>query len=178
MRKLIGIGLVVLLTGCVSIPVKGKVENSGEKFLGVAEASLFGPDGSIKITTDDYVTCTGSYPRPIVGTGSDAVSVSGTLSCTDNRSGNFSFAGTARQGIGFGKFDNGNKFTFVYGFAGSDDSDAALLMSLQAAGQNMKQTTTPSPVIVNTPQIYTPPPSVHCTTSRSFGGTSLETNCN
>lgn len=179
MRIIAALLLPVLLAGCVSIPIKGKIENgSEEKFLGVAEASLFDGDGHVKITTENSATCTGSYPRPIVGTGSDAVSVSGTISCSDNRGGNFSFAGTARQGVGFGKFSNGEKFTFVYGFVGSDNSDAAMIMALQAAGQNMKQATPPTPAVVSIPPIYSTPHPVHCTTSPSLGGGLIETNCN
>jgi len=167
------------LTACsVTHPVKGVVENKAhEHFLGTATASMFEENASISIFTDSGTSCSGTYPRPQATGG--GVSASGTFTCTDGRTGNFAFGGTSHGGEGFGKFNNGQKFTFIYGDSSSPEDKAAAALALQSLGQSMQNIAPPTPTLNTQP--YLPPVqpyaphSIHCNSAPTFGG--VDTNC-
>jgi hypothetical protein len=157
------------LTACTfTHPVKGVVENKEhERFLGTATASLLEANATIDITTDTGAHCSGTYPRP-QGSGG-GVTASGGFTCTDGRTGIFAFGGTAHGGEGFGKFNTGQKFTFVYGDSSSPEDRAAAALALQSLGQSMQNINPPSPTM------YMRPP-INCSSSTFYGSTT--TNCN
>ena len=129
MNKLLLSIVLLSLTACTfTHPIKGVVENkTHEHFLGTATASLFEANASINIVTDSGTSCSGTYPRPELSSGS--VSANGTFTCTDGRTGIFAFSGAANGGDGFGKFNNGQKFTFVYGNSSSLEDNGAMAAS-------------------------------------------------
>ena len=169
--------MALSLSACTfTHPVKGVVENKAhERFLGTATASLLEDNASIDITTDTGATCSGVYPRP-KSTGG-GVSASGKFTCSDGRVGHFTFSGTMHGGDGFGKLNNGQKFIFKYGDSGSAADDAAMIAALGAAGQAAQAT---QPVVISAPsqpQLISLPHPVHCSSSSSYLGTTVHTDC-
>jgi len=98
----------VILQGCMTLPVKGKVENSDEYFTGTATGNLFGT-GSLKIVSSNSSICEGDFVYKIphrLG--------KGDFKCNDGREGPFQFESTCTSGSGYGNLGK-NHFTFSFG---------------------------------------------------------------
>lgn len=175
MKKLSYICLLLSLSACTfTHPVKGVVDNEEhERFLGTATASLLEKNASIDIVLDSGAKCSGTYPRPQSTSG--GVSASGNFQCSDGRTGSFAFGGTAHGGEGFGRFNNGDKFTFVYGDSSSPEDDAAMAAGLQSLGEGMKSMSPPAPVMNNPYTTPAPRGPISCTSSAV--GSSVNTYC-
>jgi hypothetical protein len=99
----------LLLAGCttLTLPVQGQVEGLGEQLSGTATGHMDGA-GELQLTSSTGSQCQGNfvYVTPREG--------SGTLTCSDGRTGPFDFASTGSRGTGQGKLD-GVPFVFTFG---------------------------------------------------------------
>jgi hypothetical protein len=109
-RIVIAIGLlsITCLAGCsLTLPVRGSMENSDEKFTGTATGELDGA-GTLHLVSSAGRTCDGTFVYVNRRQGE------GTVECTDGVTGTFSFVSTGNRGTGSGTL-RGSRFTFVFG---------------------------------------------------------------
>lgn len=100
--------VVVLLGGCsLSLPVRGQVSESAETFTGTATGYADGA-GDLTITTNRGATCSGAFVYVNRRQGD------GTFTCSDGRTGPFSFVSTGQRGTGAGTL-GGKPVTFTFG---------------------------------------------------------------
>lgn len=103
----------VALSGCSTIyPVAGIVESTGERFVGIAEATA--GVSTFEITSERGVQCSGTYVADIVFDYTTGSSVKGAGKCTDGQSVKWAATGTAVGGQGFGTL-GGKRFNIFYG---------------------------------------------------------------
>lgn len=100
--------LPLLTLGCsMTLPVVGTVESTGERFAGTATGRMDGA-GTLTIRSTRGTTCEGRFVYVTAREGS------GTFTCSDGRSGPFTFVSTGKRGTGTGRLD-GQPFTFTFG---------------------------------------------------------------
>ena len=100
--------LAPALSACtLTLPVAGAMEVTHERFAGQATGHLDGA-GELALTLASGARCAGAFVYINGRQGS------GTLQCTDGRSGTFSFVSTGKRGTGSGFLD-GAPFTFTFG---------------------------------------------------------------
>lgn len=100
--------ITLLLAGCtMTLPVRGLLENSGERFVGTAVGQMDGA-GDLHITFTNGRTCAGAFVYVNRRQGE------GTFECSDGATGPFSFVSTGRRGTGSGTL-RGDRFTFTFG---------------------------------------------------------------
>ena len=105
---LIFASIAFLLGGCMTLAVKGQVQNSTETFTGTATGYMSG-SGDLKIVSTKGAVCEGNFVYVTMRQGS------GVFNCNDGRSGPFQFDSTGSAGVGSGSLGN-EKFTFTFGF--------------------------------------------------------------
>lgn len=96
------------LSGCMTLPVSGKVDKTDEYFSGSATGDLFG-SGTLNIVSTKNATCEGKFKYidiPKFG--------KGFFVCNDGRSGPFQFTSDGVKGEGYGEMGD-NRFSFVFG---------------------------------------------------------------
>ncbi len=108
--KVLSLAWAAALGGCatLTLPVQATMQGTPERLTGTATGHLDGA-GELRLTsTTTGAVCQGKfvYTQPREG--------SGTLSCSDGRSGPFKFASTGSRGTGDGALD-GTPFTFTFG---------------------------------------------------------------
>ena len=102
------IAAAALLAGCsMTLPVRGKVQNSPETFTGSATGYMDG-SGTLQITSSEGPICTGDFVYVSRRHGE------GVFDCSDGRSGPFKFVSTGTRGTGHGNL-GGEAFTFTVG---------------------------------------------------------------
>jgi cold shock CspA family protein len=110
MKKVSIVTTTILLfsTGCaVTIPVRGSIGGKDD-FMGTAIATL--SEGNMQVISQSGLTCTGVLTRPSLVQGT------GTIKCSDGRSGNFVFVKTNDNGgTGIGSLSDGAKIRFSFG---------------------------------------------------------------
>jgi hypothetical protein len=113
-RLLTAIGGSLLLfatsIGCsMTLPVRGEMEKSGERFLGEATGYMTGK-GKLTIRLQAGTSCDGTFQYASSGkTGQ------GGFNCADGRTGDFFFTSNGTEGEGFGKTTDGQMFRFRFG---------------------------------------------------------------
>lgn len=108
MRFLIALVGAAALSACtLTLPVRGQVQNSTETFSGTATGGVNGA-GNLKIVSSNGTQCNGDYVF------TEARKGEGVFTCSDGRSGPFTFVSTGRRGSGQGDL-GGQKFTFTFG---------------------------------------------------------------
>ena len=110
MRKsfIITATILLSLTGCsVTLPVTGSLGGKDD-FMGSVTATS--SDGTLQVVSQSGLNCTGTLTRPTLVQGT------GTLRCSDGRTGNFVFVKTNEQGgTGVGSLSDGTKIRFSFG---------------------------------------------------------------
>lgn len=106
-RALIAIPALLLLAGCLTLPVRGNVDGTDETFTGTATGRLSGA-GSLQVRSSAGTTCTGRFVYLTDSYGH------GNFTCSDGRSGPFDFRSNGVAGFGRG-YLNGKPFTFNFG---------------------------------------------------------------
>jgi hypothetical protein len=98
---------LLALTACATQRVEGFVEGGHEAFTGASFREIDG-GGVLTVRSSSGAVCTGDfvYMRPREG--------SGTFSCSDGRTGPFSFVSTGFRGTGTGVI-SGRRFVFRFG---------------------------------------------------------------
>jgi hypothetical protein len=105
---IVGVACALFLGGCsVTLPVRGSVENTGEKFTGSATGDMDGA-GNLQIAFASGRTCSGEFVYVTHRQGE------GTFECSDGATGPFSFVSTGTRGTGSGTL-RGDQFTFTFG---------------------------------------------------------------
>lgn len=102
--------LLAVSVGCsLTLPVRGEMEKSGERFLGEATGYLTGK-GKLSIRLQGGTSCDGTFQYASSGkTGQ------GGFNCNDGRTGDFFFTSNGTEGEGFGKTTEGEMFRFRFG---------------------------------------------------------------
>ena len=108
MRAALVIPAVLVLAGCMTLPVRGNVEGTDETFSGSATGRM-SRTGTLQITSSTGVTCSGRFAYAGRNYGR------GNFTCSDGRSGPFEFVSTGFAGTGRGYLD-GKRFNFDFGF--------------------------------------------------------------
>lgn len=99
---------VVGLSACsLTLPVRGLVQDSDERFSGTATGYMDG-SGNLKIVSTKGATCQGDFVYVTSRTGE------GVFECSDGRSGPFRFVSTGKRGTGQGTLSK-QTFTFTFG---------------------------------------------------------------
>lgn len=108
-REIFVVGLLsVAVSACsLTLPVRGQFESGKETFSGTATGYMDGA-GDLTITSSKGTVCNGTFVYVTRRNGQ------GTFSCTDGRSGPFSFVSTGQRGTGTGRL-GGEPFTFTFG---------------------------------------------------------------
>lgn len=103
------IGMSAWMGGCttLTLPVVLSMQNTPERFVGSATGHMDGA-GEIELTSDGGAKCVGRFVYVNGRQGS------GTLSCSDGRSGTFDFVSTGSRGTGQGQI-MGQPFTLLFG---------------------------------------------------------------
>jgi hypothetical protein len=91
----------------MTLPVTGQLQTPVETFSGSATGHLDGA-GELRLQTASGAQCVGAFVYINGRQGS------GTIRCSDGRSGSFSFVSTGKRGTGDGILD-GRPFTFTFG---------------------------------------------------------------
>ena len=100
--------MAVSLAGCsLTLPVRGQVSESAETFTGTATGYTDGA-GDLTIATNLGATCSGAFVYVTRRQGE------GTFTCSDGRTGPFSFVSTEQRGTGSGSLA-GKPVTFTFG---------------------------------------------------------------
>ncbi len=98
----------IFVASCsVTLPVRGQLEKGSEMFTGLATGYLDG-SGNLHIVSDKGSDCSGNFVYITRRKGE------GVFTCTDGRSGPFSFVSTGQRGIGTGQIGD-EEFTFTFG---------------------------------------------------------------
>ncbi len=107
-RTILGAVCALSLAGCSqTLPVRGVVEVSGDRFTGTATGYMDGA-GDLTITFASGRTCSGAFVYVNRRQGE------GTFECSDGATGPFSFVSTGFRGTGSGTL-KGERFTFTFG---------------------------------------------------------------
>jgi hypothetical protein len=106
-RLALGFAVCALAACSLTLPVRGALEDSGEKFTGSATGDMDGA-GNLTIAFTSGRTCTGAFVYVTHRQGE------GTFECSDGATGPFSFVSTGLRGTGSGTI-RGQRFTFVFG---------------------------------------------------------------
>ena len=107
------------ITGCALIkPVQAKSTSTNEMLTGTVKITY--SLGTINMISSNGATCYGEYPPPTSTLVGEAFTVSGIITCSDGRKGNWSVTGIlhASNGMQSGQgFANvgGEKFKIIYG---------------------------------------------------------------
>jgi hypothetical protein len=109
LRLALAAGALLSLTACAAHRVEGVVEGGREAFSGGSFREVDG-GGVLTVNSSLGVVCSGNfvYVRPREGVG--------TFSCSDGRTGPFSFVSTGFRGTGQGTV-GGRRFVFSFGLA-------------------------------------------------------------
>ncbi|MCK5374146.1 MAG: hypothetical protein KAJ40_02570 [Alphaproteobacteria bacterium] len=100
--------IILALTGCsMTLPVRGQIQNSQELFSGTATGYLDG-GGDLTIVSSEGATCTGNFVYVTRHNGE------GVFTCSDGRTGPFTFVSTGTRGTGHGNL-GGENLTFTFG---------------------------------------------------------------
>lgn len=172
MQKLSVILSMLAVSACtMTYPIKGAVDGTNERFIGLATVNTAEEFSKIEIVMDSGTKCLGSYPIPH-STGS--VMASGTFDCSDKRTGDFTFTGDYSGGEGFGRFSDGKKFAFTYDGKSNAAMVNALAMQNAANAAKLQQPTAPTFEIPKSAA----PIQMNCTTTNSgFLHPTLSTRC-
>ncbi len=109
MKTVFLIAFILMLSGCLTLPVNGQYKEGGEKFLGSATGYMSGT-GDIAITSATGTKCEGSFRYINL-----AVNGDGAFTCSDGRVGDFFFTSNGHKGEGFGRDNQGKLFSFSFG---------------------------------------------------------------
>jgi hypothetical protein len=107
-QVLLVLGIVPAVAACsLTLPVRGQTEAGDETFSGSATGYL-DQSGALTIQSNRGTSCVGEfvYLTPRQGRG--------TFTCSDGRSGPFTFVSTGTHGTGTGRLGDRN-FTFTFG---------------------------------------------------------------
>lgn len=108
MRTVLVLAGALALAGCsMTLPVRGTVSGGKETFTGSATGYLSG-SGTLSVVTTEGASCSGDFVYVTSREGE------GVFTCSDGRSGPFSFVSTGSRGTGKGNLD-GQPFTFTFG---------------------------------------------------------------
>lgn len=100
------------LSGCsATLPVQGNFTDTNERFLGSATGKADG-NGNLTLTSESGQKCSGAFKYD-----EGFVSGAGNVTCTDGRTGTFSFTSSGAAGSGFGKLSDGQPFKFRFGYS-------------------------------------------------------------
>ncbi len=99
--------LLTLAACSLTLPVRGSVQNSGERFTGSATGYMDG-SGKLEITSTKGASCSGDFTYVTRRSGE------GVFECSDGRSGPFHFVSSGSRGNGQGTLGKDN-FTFTFG---------------------------------------------------------------
>ena len=106
---------LVILSACTPpIPVVGKLEATGEEFIGSANAAKGEVTGVIYPTN---VNCIAPYKTHLVWDANSTYTLNGTLECSDGRTGTWTASGSNNIGRGIGTLD-GQKISISFGNMG------------------------------------------------------------
>jgi len=108
MKKLPILLAAVALQACMSLSVKGQVQNSAETFTGAVTGGISGA-GSLTLVSSQGTACEGKYDASTYHQGK------GVFKCTDGRDGSFEFVANGSSGTGQGTIGD-RTFTFTFGF--------------------------------------------------------------
>jgi hypothetical protein len=97
----------LILAGCMTLSVRGQMQNSDETFTGTATGYLDG-GGDLTIVSNKGATCKGNFVYVSQRNGE------GVFTCDDGRIGPFQFVSTGTRGTGHGDL-SGQRFTFTFG---------------------------------------------------------------
>jgi hypothetical protein len=107
--------VVSLLSGCAApIPVVGKLEVTGEEFIGSANPLKGEVTGMIYPSN---VSCIAPYQTHMVWDANSTYTLNGTLECSDGRTGSWSATGSNNIGRGIGTL-GGQKISISFGNIG------------------------------------------------------------
>jgi hypothetical protein len=106
MLALAGLALVAC---SMTLPVNGSFRGGAEPFNGEATGRMDG-SGDLRIVSISGARCDGKFRYSDSG-----VSGSGDFSCSDGRTGTFSFTSAGAQGRGIGRTGRGETFEFSFG---------------------------------------------------------------
>ncbi len=102
------LALLATLPACsLTLPVRGLVQDSDERFSGTATGYMDG-SGNLKVASNKGASCGGDFVYVTSRTGE------GVFECTDGRSGPFRFVSTGNRGTGQGTLGK-QTFTFTFG---------------------------------------------------------------
>ncbi len=102
------LALVLLSTACsVTAPVSGRATDGSETFIGSATGYLDG-SGDFLMSSENGISCSGGFVYLSRRDGE------GVLTCTDGRSGSFTFVSTGQRGTGRGVLAE-KPFIFTFG---------------------------------------------------------------
>jgi len=97
-----------LLAGCaMTLPLRGQSESGDETFTGKATGYMDG-GGTLELTSNRGLNCKGDFVYVTHRNGE------GTFTCTNGKSGSFTFVSTGTRGTGKGSIGARN-FTFSFG---------------------------------------------------------------
>lgn len=100
--------LALTLSACsLTLPVRGLVQDSDERFSGIATGYMDG-SGNLKIASNKGASCGGDFVYVTSRTGE------GVFECSDGRSGPFRFVSAGSRGTGQGTLGK-QTFTFTFG---------------------------------------------------------------
>ena len=103
--------IVVVCIGCsMTLPVRGRVQDSAETFSGTATGHLDG-GGRLQLVSSKGSVCKGNFVYVNGRQGE------GVFNCDDGRSGPFTFVSTGTAGTGYGTLNN-ERFIFPFGNQG------------------------------------------------------------
>lgn len=99
---------ILTISGCaMTLPVRGQSGDGSETFTGSATGQIDGA-GTLSIVSSKGRTCNGDFVYTTNREGS------GTFTCSDGKSGPFTFVSTGTRGTGSGTL-GGKPFTFSFG---------------------------------------------------------------
>lgn len=101
------LGALALSACSMTLPVRGQVQNSDELFTGSATGYMDG-GGNLTIVSSKGATYKGNFVYVTRRNGE------GIFTCTDGRTGPFTFVSTGTSGTGYGDL-GGQRFTFTFG---------------------------------------------------------------
>lgn len=108
LAHILAIGFSALLSACsLTLPVRGLVQDSDEKFVGTATGYSDG-SGHLDVLSTSGVKCRGNFVYVTSRMGE------GVFECADGRSGPFRFVSTGARGNGQGNLGK-QIFTFTFG---------------------------------------------------------------
>ncbi len=107
-KQILAIAFTSVLPACsLTLPVRGLVQDSDEKFIGTATGYSDG-SGHLEVLSTSGVKCRGNFVYVTSRMGE------GVFECADGRSGPFRFVSTGTRGNGQGNLGK-QIFTFTFG---------------------------------------------------------------